>query len=211
MSNPDPVDGPEGRRTFRRGVLHSTDIKFSTQPDPTNGVPGDGKHTPTPPARGEKEKKFQLGKAGIVGDTFGQITEILDFADCLVDAIKSTGVKVHANIGPSRKNPLGKSWTYNQYRSPKGMQAKSDFIARNFDISNPAMIAASLRCMALQHLEDLGVGMLSSKAGRAFGQASGAARGVGIKRPPNPYESSKSSAQRKEAAPKRYGVSTRMR
>lgn len=124
-----------------------------------------GWHFPVPPGRGEKEEKIKLGKGGAVGDLFGTVTEIGDAVSCL---FKAAGGK-------------GKA----------GLPEKTAFVAKNFDITDPSMVAAAIKCLALNHLEDMVIGKFGQAADKAFVKAQLSlggkpARGVTIKRPPAP-------------------------
>lgn len=162
------------------GFVVSTIFQFSTRPQP--GDSGQGSKTPdapyrdAPPPPRTRERKWKLGKGGIVGDVFGAATEIQDAMDCAVKAIKSTA-KTPRSAGHKRwlGAPAGKS---------KGVYNKSKYIAQNFDVGNPDMVMAFLTCMAQNEITDRIVGEVSSRAGKAFGNASGSPRGPTIKRPP---------------------------
>lgn len=164
--------GGVARRELSRGLQAATNFEFGHGAPPGGGK-SDTPHAPAPPPPGEKEKKFQLGKGGAVGDAFGFVTEVEDAADCLIDAIYNN--KPHA--GHLTKSPFG----------------KAQFIAKNFDLSNSQMVEDAISCMIKNEIGDKIIGKLNQAAGKAFGKASGAPRGPGIKRGPG------------------FGVPTRMR
>lgn len=112
------------------------------------------------PSPRTRERKWKLGKGGPIGDAFGALTEFSDALDC---ADKAIGKK-------HRKMSLPK---------------KSVWVANNFDVSDPHMVAQFIKCMALSNLSDIAIGKLSSAAGKAYGEATGAPRGPGIKRGPS--------------------------
>lgn len=144
------------------GAQPSTDWDFGTGGPPTVTP---GWHYPVPPARGEREEKFKLGKGGIVGDIFGTITEIGDFVDCLYKATGAT--------------------------QKRGIPQMTAYVAKHFDITNPQMVAAAIKCLILNHLEDMVIGKFGQVADKAFIDAmkklgGRPARGVSLKRPAAP-------------------------
>lgn len=152
MENPEPLEKPSASSvTWTFGAPGG----ISGGPP---GPPGRDVTRPQPPPPGTKEKKWQLGKAGAVGDAFGTLTEIGDALSCAVEAIGGKNVR--------------------------GIPQQAAYVARNFDVTDPHMVAQFIKCMALDNLQDLGIGLLNRAAGKAFGKASGAPRGPGIKRGP---------------------------
>lgn len=165
-NRPVPVPPPVDRTDPADAPASAPDQVPPRAPVPPGTPPVDHTpHPPLPPPPGTRQKKFKLGKGGLIGDVFGTITEILDFAECLA---KAAGAKHHMS-----------------------MQNTSAFIAENFDVTDPHMVADAIKCIALSNLSDIAFGKLSSKASKAFGGTpwSVSPRGVGIQPAPSPFSS----------------------
>lgn len=180
VSAPAPSESVEtgpsrsARSAFGWGFTQAINFKFPPKGPPTK-VTEPYRDSP-PPAR-TRERKWKLGKGGPVGDAFGKVTEAMDAVDCAVKAAKANGGPVHG----FDKRTGHRRW---RGQKSKGIYNKAKYIRDNFDVGNPAMVMDFLKCMVANEFTDRAIGGLSSKAGKAFGEASGSPRGVGIKRPP---------------------------
>lgn len=168
--------GPQrsARSAFGWGFTQAINFKFPPKGPPTKV---EEPYRDKPPAPRVKERKWRIGKGGPAGDAFGAATEVLDAMDCAVAAAKKHGGPVHG---------FAKTTGHRRWRGQKskGVFNKVKYIRDNFDVGNPGMVMDFLKCMVANEFTDRAIGGLSSKAGRAFGEASGSPRGVGIKRPP---------------------------
>lgn len=153
-----------------------TTTEFGFPPPPGKPYKVMVDHKPVPPPPGVREEKFKLGKGGVIGDLFGVLTELDDFANCMAAT----------------------TWAWKQYgRERKRVQpckglvgvAKARCLAQYADYSDPHALAELIKCVALNQVQDLVIGKLNKAANSAYVTAqirSGGkpARGVGIERGP---------------------------
>jgi len=147
---------------------------------PAEPKPGDPIDRPRPPPKGTRERKWKLGKGGAVGDIFGAVTEIEDFMNCMAATTWAwkrydAGGKKRHGVETKRIKPCA---------GIANPILKAACLAQYADYTDPQALVDLMKCVAMQNLTDMIVGKANSAAGKAFGQASGSPRGVGIKRGP---------------------------
>lgn len=109
-------------------------------------------HVPRPPRPGEREIKAQVPwPAGLAAKGFHTLTEIMDAADCLFNALP----------GKTRR------------RYPGGLHNKVRAIAENSDQID---WGSAIQCLVANQVEDAIVGGLAGRAGRAYTRATGGRR-----------------------------------
>lgn len=133
---------------------------------------------PAPPPARTRERKYKLGKGGIVGDIFGHLTEIDDFANCMA-----------ATTWAWKK--YGRAWKkVRPCQHMTGLE-KAACLAQYADYTDPHNLAELIKCVALNELGDMAIGRASKAANKAYVGAheklgvKGPPRGVGIKRGPD--------------------------
>lgn len=179
---PEPFDFAETGVDYKTatpagwGFTQAINFKFPPKGPPTKVTEPYRDSTPPPRTR---ERKWKLGKGGVAGDVFGALTELGDAMDCAVQAAKKHGGPTHG---------FAKTTGHRRHRGQKskGFFNKAKYIRDNFDVGNAGMVMDFLKCMAANEITDRAFGTLSSKAGKAFGEATGSPRGPGIKRAPPP-------------------------